>query len=365
MPISEDVQHQYAASDPLKTRIETHRLYSERNVDLDGAVYKLMRLAGEEAILDVGCGPGLFPRYLRAQGHAGRLVGYDQSAMMLAEGRGHALVGDYAAGWVRGDATTMPFKRGFDWVIARHMLYHVSDIPTALREFARVLAPGGCVLATTNSRLDCEHIVRLTKDVLAAFGVDNHDRQSVLDPFATEDAAAILGTTFPHVEETMLHNAFIFQQPEPVAAYVASGFAGNVPDAEGQQMYAWLVAEADCRLQVMGGVWRDSKDVGIYICSLLLHQIPPQPHAARPPDLGSQACARKLWRLVVATQQVELVPPALAQGCGPVADFATFGQVQPPLVIAVEAQGQPPLGSQQRRDGWHKLAGATSQLALR
>lgn len=35
--------------------------------------------------------------------------------------------------------------------MARHMLYHVPDIPQAIAEAARVLRPGGRFLTTTNS----------------------------------------------------------------------------------------------------------------------------------------------------------------------------------------------------------------------
>lgn len=303
MTVAEDVQQHYASSNPLKTRIETHQRYSDRQLDLDGEVYRLMQLTGDESMLDVGCGPGLFTRYLRGRGHSGRIVGYDQSAAMLVEGRGHAVAGSYAANWVRGDAMALPFKGGLEWVLARHMLYHVTDIPTALREFARVLAADGRLLVVTNATDSAPNITALNRAVRQAFGLAvRGERAPMIQPFGTAEAPTLLGATFPHVEEVMLHNAFIFREPEPIAAYIASGFVGNVPNTQWQVMYDWLLAEADKRLREMGGVWRDSKDVGVYICSLLLHHIPPQHDAARLPDLGDEACARKLRRLGVSGQ---------------------------------------------------------------
>ena len=50
----DDVQRQYAVSDPVKVRIETHRLYGERAIDLDVESARLLGLAGDENILDVG-----------------------------------------------------------------------------------------------------------------------------------------------------------------------------------------------------------------------------------------------------------------------------------------------------------------------
>jgi SAM-dependent methyltransferase len=49
------------------------------------------------------------------------------------------------------DATDLPFPdASFDTVIANHMLYHLDNPATALREFARVLRPGGRLAIATN-----------------------------------------------------------------------------------------------------------------------------------------------------------------------------------------------------------------------
>jgi ubiquinone/menaquinone biosynthesis C-methylase UbiE len=51
-----------------------------------------------------------------------------------------------------GDAQDLPFDdEVFDTVVAAWMLYHVREIDAALAEFARVLAPGGRLVAVTNS----------------------------------------------------------------------------------------------------------------------------------------------------------------------------------------------------------------------
>ncbi|HEV8638260.1 MAG TPA: class I SAM-dependent methyltransferase, partial [Chloroflexota bacterium] len=113
-----NVAAQYADSDPLRARIETHQRHSERQLDLDALCHRLLGFGGDESLLDVGCGPGLFLTYLRRAGHRGRLVGLDQSPGMIAE----------AGGGLVGDAQALPFAdAAFDAVSARHMLYHVPD----------------------------------------------------------------------------------------------------------------------------------------------------------------------------------------------------------------------------------------------
>ena len=59
----------------------------------------------------------------------------------------------------QGDAQELPFADGtFDTVVAAWMLYHVPDVDRALAEFARVLVPGGALIAVTNS---ADHIAEL------------------------------------------------------------------------------------------------------------------------------------------------------------------------------------------------------------
>jgi SAM-dependent methyltransferase len=53
-----------------------------------------------------------------------------------------------------GDVQSLPFADGvFDTVVAAWMLYHVPDLDRGLAEMARVLRPGGALIAVTNSIL--------------------------------------------------------------------------------------------------------------------------------------------------------------------------------------------------------------------
>src|SRR4029077_5656485 len=95
---------------------------------------------------------------------------------------------------------------------------HVPDIPGALREFARVVGPGGTVFATTNSGRDMPHMQALKSDMLAHFGLPMPAAGS--GRFRIENAPAILEAIYPEVEETILANAFVFTEAEPIAAYL-------------------------------------------------------------------------------------------------------------------------------------------------
>jgi len=90
------------------------------------------------ATLDVGCGEGRVARDLAGHGH--RVTGVDASPTLIEAARQAHPAGVY----VLADAADLPFPdASFDLVIAYNSLMDVDDLPGAVREAARVLAPGG------------------------------------------------------------------------------------------------------------------------------------------------------------------------------------------------------------------------------
>ena len=212
-----EADKQYLMTNPLKVRIETHRRYSERTVDLEAECASAFALNGDEAILDAGCGPGGFLAYLRNDGHSGRLVGLDRSAAMIAE----ASARDSSVEWVVGDVERLPFADGeFVRVSARHMLYYVDDLQPVLRELARVMKPDGIFVATTNAARSTPLIDDLYIDMLTSFGLPA--KRHAAGEFQIENAVNSLRAVWPNVDETILDNAFVFTSPEPILRYVAT-----------------------------------------------------------------------------------------------------------------------------------------------
>ncbi len=103
------------------------------------------RLPPGGVFLDAGCGPWLGLARMLAP-RAALAVGMDLEGLnpeMLAKG----------ARGVRGDLTALPFADGsIDLVAMRSVLEHLRDPGAAFEEVARVLAPGGWVVAMTPSR---------------------------------------------------------------------------------------------------------------------------------------------------------------------------------------------------------------------
>ena len=97
--------------------------------------------------LDVGCGVGLYTLWLaEAVGPAGRVLGIEPSAERVEAARALAgeRLGPPRLEFREGDGTAVDAADGtFDWLWCGNVLHHIADTGAALKEFARVVRPGG------------------------------------------------------------------------------------------------------------------------------------------------------------------------------------------------------------------------------
>jgi ubiquinone/menaquinone biosynthesis C-methylase UbiE len=121
------------------------------NPAVQAAVYRpvhsqvLRELSGDGArrILDVGCGTGILASRIQQEaGSEVEIFGCDWSAGMLEQ----AVVRNRRVGWLQADAADLPFgDAAFDAVVTTEAFHWFPDQGGALREFKRVLRPGGTV----------------------------------------------------------------------------------------------------------------------------------------------------------------------------------------------------------------------------
>jgi SAM-dependent methyltransferase len=110
-----------------------------------------------------------------------------------------------------GDVEVLPFAdASFDCVIAAWMLYHVPDLDRGLSEIARVLRPGGRLIAATNGQ-------RHLGELWALVGVDR-DASS----FNAENGESILDRHLVHVEQHGVEALVTFADRDAVHAYLAA-----------------------------------------------------------------------------------------------------------------------------------------------
>jgi ubiquinone/menaquinone biosynthesis C-methylase UbiE len=101
-------------------------------------------LKTDSRILDVGCGPGFWVRHFLKKGFRNvTACDLTTTAVSLAK-RSLELYSLSGASIVVGNAEALPFESGkFDHVNCQGVIHHTPDTASCIREFHRVLAPGG------------------------------------------------------------------------------------------------------------------------------------------------------------------------------------------------------------------------------
>jgi ubiquinone/menaquinone biosynthesis C-methylase UbiE len=107
-------------------------------------------LPDDASVIDIACGTGALTREIAARlGGTGRLVGTDLNATMIEVACERHPAGIHEAEYVAADVSNLPYEDGsFDHAFLQQGLQFFPDKPAALREIARVLRPGGCLVLT-------------------------------------------------------------------------------------------------------------------------------------------------------------------------------------------------------------------------
>jgi SAM-dependent methyltransferase len=167
-------------------------------------------------VLEVGAGWGELAEWIARETGA-EVVVTDLSPHMVELSRARGLDASVA------DVQSLPFADGsFDVVVAAWMLYHVPDLDRGLAEIARVLRPGGRLVAATNS---ITHLHELRELV-------GSGRSSIT--FSRESGGELLGRHFAEVRREDIDGRLEFARRADVEEYVRasismSPFVANLP----------------------------------------------------------------------------------------------------------------------------------------
>jgi len=128
-------------------------------------------------VLDVACGTGIVARKAAAlAGPGGRVAGLDANeGMITVAGTCAREKGLPAIGWYCSDVSRMPFSPGeFDVVLCHQGLQFFPDKNAALKEMARVLAPGGrLALGVWGSPDRCPYVIAVSEVLEHYLGADS------------------------------------------------------------------------------------------------------------------------------------------------------------------------------------------------
>jgi ubiquinone/menaquinone biosynthesis C-methylase UbiE len=114
-------------------------------------------------IADVACGTGILSDRIERELHPEAVYGVDMSDGMLAQARARS----DRVRWLRGPAEQLPFDDGALDAVVTTSAFHFFDQPAALREFHRVLAPGG--LAAVSALSTRQMLLQSPAEVRAIF----------------------------------------------------------------------------------------------------------------------------------------------------------------------------------------------------
>jgi ubiquinone/menaquinone biosynthesis C-methylase UbiE len=247
---------QYASDGNLAARQSIYR-FLQPPVQIVPWSIDLAGLRGDERVLDVGCGNGLYLAELAARGHRGPVSAMDLSPGMLDAARRRS-----RTALVVGDAQRLPFvDGGLDCVLAMHMLYHVPVRARALAEFHRVLAPGGVVLAVTNAAAHLEELNAL----ISAAGGDRPFARA-FTRFSSESATSELRACFGSVERHDLRSQLVVTDAQAVVDYAASSWTVAVARDGERTAILREVERRTLERIATDGAFRIRTDVGCFVC---------------------------------------------------------------------------------------------------
>ena len=197
-----EVARQYAREGNLEARRTIYG--AQEGSDPREVAFDAVAEAAPQRVLEVGGGPGELAARLQDElGCEVMMLDVSPRMVELAAQRGvDARVGDVQA---------LPFPdESFDVAVAAWMLYHVPDLDRALSELARVLRPGGRLVAVTNG---VQHLSELRRIAGSAMWPQI---------FRSEEAANRLASHFASVDRRDAEGWVMVDDDDVVRAYVGS-----------------------------------------------------------------------------------------------------------------------------------------------
>lgn len=248
---------QYGDGSKLSTRASLHDRFSTAAEHLWAFIAGHAPWADGVRVLDCGAGTGLLWHNTVAPRSIDLTITDLSAGMVEAATASAARSGFERVASRTADIQDLPFDdASFDLVFANHMLYHVPDVPKALREVARVLAPGGTFMASTNG---VGHMAPLQDILQPVFGQAYDDLHEV---FGIDTGEALLRNVFTSVTWHAYDNELLVTDPEAVIDYLRS-----FPPGESASPDEIDVMRAHAAALMVDGVIRVRPRPGVFVAS--------------------------------------------------------------------------------------------------
>ena len=209
----------------LTARANLHRRFSTGPGAWLPWVMDQLALQPGEQVLEAGGGPGWLWRANRQGLPAGVRVCLSDFSLGMLQAARAGLTGDRGFAFANADVQHLPLPAGaFDVAIANQMLYHVPDLPRAVRELARVLRPTGRLCAATNGAKHMLEFYALVHEFDARYPAPEQVVSAI--KYRLENAAEWLSPVFARVEVRVRPDTLWVTEAGPLVDYARSTSAG-------------------------------------------------------------------------------------------------------------------------------------------
>ncbi len=262
------VAGQYRDASNLEARIALHRHFSAGAKPLPRWIFEQLDLPSDARILELGCGPGQLWFENEERIPDGWTVTLTDASPGMVRAARERLGPDRRMAFRVADARDIPFRdAAFDAIIAKHMLYHVPDMPRAFSEVVRVLSPGGCLYAATNGEGHMRELGPMRRVLDPSHPPDAATKEP--PGFGLENGAAQLSRWFLEVSLRRYEDALVVTEAAPLMEYLLSGASADAAvretgSEELARREAMLRKLLDEKLAERGGI-RLTKDSGLFV----------------------------------------------------------------------------------------------------
>ncbi len=252
---------QYGDGAKLDVRTALHQRFSSATVAFPDFAASLVDWTDHTRVLECGTGTGRF--WDNSFAHkASSLTLTDLSPGMVQEAVSRARRNGFDD--VTGNECDVQELRyeddSFDVVVANHMLYHVPDPDLAVAELARVLRPGGSLLAATNGY---GHMDAMNDAIAEVFG--GHG-EGLYEVFGIDTGEARLREQFTRVAWHAYDNDLFVTDAQAAIAYGLSFPPGETAtDAQAVEFGAAI------RSRFVDGQMRIRTRTGAFVCKAKRH----------------------------------------------------------------------------------------------
>lgn len=210
--------------------------YPENICHVDGNIQRLRADCPGEALLDVGCGTGFIIDI--AKHHFSSIQGIDVTPAMLEKVDCRSSTCNISV--QLGQIEALPFPDAtFDAVSAYAVLHHLSELPQAFKEIARVLKPGGIFYSDLDPNFYFwDAFTRLPENEIQSDFV-RREFNAVLHKDAELESSLGVDPNILKVAETMKHEQGGFKAEELHQFIQVAGFTSI------RTPYFWFLGEAN------------------------------------------------------------------------------------------------------------------------